>query len=85
MDEFTPCFVCDRLPLVGESVSVMGDGEREYLVCDHCAANPRAIALGEVIRRDRIHSAEGAENVHRTYPQPTRVTAPEPSRSTAAV
>jgi len=83
MDEFTPCFVCDRLPLVGEPVDVMADGEREYLVCDNCAANPRATALGEVIRRDRIRSAEGAENVHRIYPHPTRITAPEPSRTAA--
>jgi hypothetical protein len=70
MEEFTRCSVCDRTPLVGEGVTVRERGRREALVCDLCADNPRALALGEPVRRERIRSAAGAANVERVFPRP---------------
>lgn len=70
MEEFARCSVCARTPLVGEGVTVMQKGRREALVCDLCPAKPRAAALGEPVRRERIRSAEGASTVERLYPRP---------------
>ena len=70
MDEFTNCFICGRHPLVGEEVTVFAGGSRETPVCDLCAPNPRAAALGEAIGRERIRTAEGAATVRRLIPVP---------------
>jgi hypothetical protein len=81
MQEFTPCSVCNRSPLVGEKVSVLSEGGRESPVCDLCLDRPRVKALGEIVRRDRIRSAAGAANVRREWPTP----AAEPATRVAAV
>ena len=70
MEEFAPCAVCARIPLIGEEVTVIAGGESESLVCDLCLRKPRAIALGEPLRRDRVRSAAGAESVQRIFPRP---------------
>lgn len=70
MEDFARCSVCARTPLVGETVTVKVLGRRESLVCDLCAENPRARALGEAARRERIRSAVGAATVERVYPRP---------------
>ncbi len=75
MDEFVPCGVCARTPLIGEEVSVAIEAERESAICDLCLRSPRAAALGERSRRERVRSAAGAANVRRAWPQP--VGAPE--------
>ena len=73
MDEFTPCSACARTPLVGEEVTVMGDGRRESAVCELCLERPRSAVLGEPMRRERIHSVAGAANVRRAWPVPATV------------
>jgi hypothetical protein len=73
MDEFSQCAVCARTPVIGEGVAVVRRGPDEVLVCDCCRRKPRAAALGEPIRRERIHSLEGAANVKRTFPKPVRL------------
>jgi hypothetical protein len=70
MEEFTPCTACGRTPLVGEHVSVMASGRSEAAVCDLCLERPRALALGEALRRERIRSTAGAANVRREWPAP---------------
>jgi hypothetical protein len=70
MDEFAPCTVCARFPLIGEQVTLMQKGRREAVVCDQCLGTPRAKALGEATRRERVRSAGGAANVERIYPRP---------------
>jgi hypothetical protein len=70
MEEFTPCSVCSRTPLVGERVSVLSSGRRESFVCELCLERPRVQALGEVVRRERIRSNAGAANVRREWPVP---------------
>ena len=78
MDEFTPCTICLRTPLVGEEVTMMRKGERESAVCDLCLQRPRAVALGEQQRRERVRSIEGAETVIRGWPTPARDGHPAP-------
>jgi hypothetical protein len=56
--------------LVGEGVAVIPHRGGEAIVCDLCIAKPRAAALGEPVRRDRIRSAAGAANVQRVFPRP---------------
>jgi hypothetical protein len=68
MDEFDHCSVCARTPLVGEGITVLRRGESEAMVCDLCLAKPRAAALGERIRRDRVRTAAGAETVRIATP-----------------
>ena len=70
IDEFTPCSVCARSPLVGEVVVVLGEGDREKEVCDLCLSRPRAAALGPPLRRERVHTLQGGETVSRVWPQP---------------
>jgi hypothetical protein len=70
MVESESCSVCRRAPLVGESVTVLERGRREAAVCDLCGGKPRAAALGEPIRRERVRTAAGAENVQRVFPRP---------------
>lgn len=70
MDGLPSCEVCARTPLVGESVTVVAGRAGEVLVCDLCRAKPRASALGEAVRRDRVRSTAGAANVHRVFPRP---------------
>jgi hypothetical protein len=72
MEEFTPCSICSRTPLVGEGVTVIDDGSRESPVCDLCLGRPRVRALGEPSRRERVRSSEGAATVTRAWPQPAR-------------
>ena len=76
MEEFAPCSVCSRTPLVGESVTVLARGRREAAVCDLCRRTPRATQLGEPLRRDRVRSTAGAETVQRVYPRPVPVERP---------
>jgi len=76
MEEFTRCAVCNRTPLVGEGVAVLPRGTREAAVCDCCLAKPRAQALGEPIRHERIHTAAGAATVKRLIPEPVPVATP---------
>ena len=59
MDEFEPCSVCARTPLVGEAVTVVGDRarDRESVVCDLCLERPRAANLGVPLRRERVRAA----------------------------
>jgi hypothetical protein len=78
MDEFTPCKICLRTPLVGEQVTIMRTGERESAVCDLCLGRPRAAALGEQQRRERVRSLEGAETVIRSWPTPAQGGHPAP-------
>jgi hypothetical protein len=78
MDEFTPCSICLRTPLIGEEVTMMRKGERESAVCDLCIERPRAAALGEQLRRERVRSIEGAETVIRSWPTPARDRRPAP-------
>jgi hypothetical protein len=68
MDEFDRCSVCARTPLVGEGVTVLRRADREATVCDLCLAKPRAAALGELIRRDRVRTAAGAATVRIATP-----------------
>ena len=68
MDEFARCAVCLRTPLVGERVAVLGRGGRESAVCELCEECPRAAALGEALRRERVRSAAGAAAVRRLSP-----------------
>jgi hypothetical protein len=68
MDEFDRCSVCARTPLVGERISVLRRGGSESIVCDLCLAKPRAAALGEQIRRDRVRTAAGADTVRIATP-----------------
>ena len=77
MDEFSPCSVCARTPLVGEQVSIVQKGRREAIICDQCLRTPRARALGEVTGRDRIQSAAGAANVERIFPRPVLPASPQ--------
>lgn len=79
MEELARCAACARTPLIGEGVTVLGAGRRESPVCDLCREKPRAQALGEPLRRERIRSAEGAANV-RIVPAP----APVPTRTAPA-
>jgi hypothetical protein len=74
MDEFTPCSICTRTPLVGEGVAIAG--EEEVPICNLCLHRPRAAALGEPLRRERVHSVEGAETVARVWPTPVHGPAP---------
>jgi hypothetical protein len=71
MDEFTRCSVCTRTPLIGEQIAVIASGHRESAVCELCLERPRAGALGELVRRERIRSTAGAANVRRAWPVPT--------------
>jgi hypothetical protein len=57
MNEFEPCSVCARTPLVGEAVTVIGDRQRESAVCDLCLDRPRAARLGVPLRRERVRAA----------------------------
>jgi hypothetical protein len=75
--------VCARAPLVGESVTIRRQGRRESPVCDLCGEKPRATALGEPVRRDRVHTAVGAASVIRIFPRPAAV--PQPQRPAAPV
>jgi hypothetical protein len=50
---------------------MMGKGQRESAVCDLCLERPRAAALGEPARRERVRSTAGAANVRR-HPVPAR-------------
>ncbi|MGZ8666838.1 MAG: hypothetical protein ACXWZM_06975 [Solirubrobacterales bacterium] len=85
MDEYGCCSVCARTPLVGEQITVMQTGNREAVVCDQCLGAPRAQALGEPSRRERVRSAAGAANVARIYPRPVPAGPPRrPSRAGAA-
>jgi hypothetical protein len=68
--ESESCVVCGRAPLVGESVTVVASGRREAAVCDLCGAKPRALSLGEPVRRERVRTAAGAANVHTAFPRP---------------
>jgi hypothetical protein len=68
MDEFDRCSVCARTPLVGEQISVLRHGGSESIVCDLCLAKPRAAALGEQVRRDRVRTAAGADTVRIATP-----------------
>lgn len=70
MEEFTPCAVCARTPLIGEAITVAIRDRREATICDLCLQKPRAATLGEPSRRDRVRSAAGAANVHRVFPRP---------------
>jgi hypothetical protein len=70
MEEFAPCAVCARIPLIGEEVTMVGAAQCEAAVCDLCLRKPRAVALGEPLRRERVRSAAGAESVHRVLPGP---------------
>ena len=70
MDELPHCEVCARTPLVGEGITVIANARGEVIVCDLCRAKPRAAALGDPIRRDRMRSTAGAANVHRVFPRP---------------
>lgn len=70
MDELPRCEVCARMPLVGEGISLVAGGRGEMVVCDLCRAKPRAIALGEPVRRERVKSVTGAATVHRVFPRP---------------
>jgi hypothetical protein len=81
VDEFTRCCACSRTPLVGEEITVMRIGRRESAVCDLCLDRPRAAALGEAIRRERVRSVAGAANVRRAWPTPATepVEAAEPA------
>ena len=72
MDEFDTCSVCARTPLVGEGITVLRRGDREAMVCDLCLAKPRAAALGERIRRDRVRTAAGADTVRIATPVAAR-------------
>jgi hypothetical protein len=83
MDEFVPCAVCMRTPLVGEEFTVIAGGGYEELVCDLCLAKPRAAALGEPLRRGRVRTTAGAENVQRIYPRPVPARADEGAPATA--
>ena len=76
MDEFRPCSICLRTPLVGERMTVIGNGRRESAVCSLCLERPRAGTLGEPLRRERVRSAAGAANVRRAEPTPARQTEP---------
>jgi hypothetical protein len=77
MDQFTPCSICLRTPLVGEEVTIIRKGELESAVCDLCLERPRA-ALGEQLRRERVRSIEGAETVIRSWPTPAPGERPAP-------
>jgi hypothetical protein len=71
MEEFGRCAVCSRTPLVGEGVTVcQRRNGNESIVCDLCLDRPRARALGERTRRERVRSAAGAANVQRIFPRP---------------
>ncbi|HET8593041.1 MAG TPA: hypothetical protein VFL56_05205 [Solirubrobacterales bacterium] len=70
MDEFAPCPVCSRSPLVGELVTVFARDGSEVRVCDQCVRKPRARSVGEPVRRERVRSEAGAATVQRTYPRP---------------
>ena len=72
MEEFTPCSVCARTPLVGEGVSVLRKGRREAVVCDLCVERPRTAELGDAVRRERVRTAAGAESVKRIWPEPAK-------------
>jgi hypothetical protein len=50
----------------------MHKGQRESPVCDLCLERPRAAALGEPARRERVRSTAGAANVRRAWPMPSR-------------
>jgi hypothetical protein len=79
MEEFTHCAVCDRTPLVGEGMTVLSRGRRESAVCEQCVANPRAAALGEAIREERVRTAAGAASVRRITPTPVPVSVRDPA------
>jgi hypothetical protein len=83
MEEFCRCSVCSRTPVVGEEVSVLERGRHEAVVCDLCLAKPRATQLGEAIRRERIRTAAGAENVQRIFPTPVPGRSAAPARAAA--
>jgi len=81
MEELRPCSVCARIPLVGEEVTVVvaprgrgrdGAAAPESMICDLCLCKPRAAALGEPIRRERVRSAAGAASVRRVFPRPVQ-------------
>jgi hypothetical protein len=77
MDEFDRCSVCARTPLVGEQISVLRRGGSESIVCDLCLAKPRAGALGEEVRRDRVRTAAGADTVRIATPVAVRKPPPD--------
>jgi hypothetical protein len=56
--------------LIGEEMTVLGKGGRESPVCSLCLERPRAAALGEPLRQERVRSAAGAANVRRSWPVP---------------
>jgi hypothetical protein len=70
MDEFVPCSVCSRTPLIGEEVTVLGRGGGESPVCSLCLERPRTETLGEPLRRERMRTAAGAANVRLSSPAP---------------
>jgi hypothetical protein len=70
VEETARCSVCTRAPLVGESVTVVARGRRESVVCGLCDRKPRAAALGETVRAERVRTAVGAATVRRDYPRP---------------
>jgi hypothetical protein len=70
MDEFAPCSICSRTPLIGEEVTVIAKGGRESPVCSLCLERPRTESLGEPLRRERMRTAAGAANVRRSWPAP---------------
>jgi len=72
MEESVRCSVCARTPLVGEEVTMMRGARRESVVCDPCLERPRAAQLGDVVRRERVRSAAGAETVRRVWPEPAK-------------
>ena len=78
MDEFAHCCTCARVPLLGESVTVMREGERESAVCDLCLDRPRSNVLGEPVRRERVRSIAGAANVRRAWEHPATAPARAP-------
>lgn len=85
MEEFAPCSVCARTPLVGEGVTVMQMGRREAIVCDQCLSAPRTGSLGEAVRRERVRSAGGAANVARVYPRPVAPARAKPAKPAETV
>jgi hypothetical protein len=58
--------------MVGEQMTIMRRGQRESAVCDLCLERPRAVALGEPERRERVRTAAGAANVRSASPAPPR-------------
>ena len=68
MQELDRCAVCRRTPLVGEEMLVLRGEARDSFVCALCIECPRASALGEMVRRERVRTTAGAKNVARVLP-----------------